>query len=239
MRQPCVERDSRLSLLACALAAERFPELGLVDPAAARLARRLDVDARGVPDRDLREAAVRAAAFDDVVRDFARRRPGGVVLSLHPGFSTRSSRVDDDAVRFVDLDPPPVAAAKSRLMPTSARHAVAACGDLACPGWMRLLAGAPDVPFLLLSEGALVRSGPRVADAFVTSASRWAPAGVEVVLDLGAMAPRDDDARRASSLRLAAPDGAARYPRLRRFASATPGARDLAPTDVVVHLRFV
>jgi O-methyltransferase involved in polyketide biosynthesis len=214
-----IAEDDVLSLAGRAVARTRFPDIGLSDPCAEELLRALDVDVSRFDEPRLRVAAVRTAVLDGVVRDFFARHPDGLAVAVFPGLCTRFSRVDNGQLRWVDLDPPPLARFKSQnhLYPEGGRHVLAACCSLACTGWMTRLRDAVDVPVLLVASGIMSRHPAAAIDAFFTDAAKNLPAGTEILFDYDVCRPvRAASLRDRACLEIATDAGQiARYPRLR------------------------
>lgn len=97
--------------------------------------------------------AVRTKVFDDCVRAFLVRAPGGVVVNLGCGLDTRFARMDNGTCRWYDLDLPEVIELRKRFFEETERHRSIASSVLEVE-WMRRLADAhPGRPFLFLAEG--------------------------------------------------------------------------------------
>ncbi|AUX45324.1 O-methyltransferase-related protein [Sorangium cellulosum] len=256
MTSAAVPRDVVLSLVGRAAARSRFPELGLSDPWAEAMAATLDLDPAGFDERALRTEAVRTMAVDRLVRRFFARSPHGLAVALNAGLCTRFSRVDNGTLRWVDLDPPPVADFKCAHRPSqpSDRHAIARRCSLACTGWMDCLRGAGDVPTLVIAEGALERQPHALVDAFFTKTSARLPRGTELIVDCEPSPPLRTPPGQRVCLEIPTPDGSvARYPRLRAIgADDAAAAPPRPPREVsrehrlprggespsVLHLRF-
>lgn len=223
-----VHEEDVVTLASCALARRRFPELGFADPAAEDVLAKVAFDVAGLDEPRLRAAAIRTMVVDELVRHFFARHPGGLAVALFAGLSTRFARVDDGALRWVEVDVPPMAALKRRVLDPSDRHLLAACNAVECAGWLRILEQVDDVPTLLVAEGGLLREHPCMRDAFFTRAVRDLPAGVELVLDHDVRAPLRPASFGRAAASLEASDGAGawtRYPRLRFVSPAEYGAR--------------
>jgi O-methyltransferase involved in polyketide biosynthesis len=75
-------------------------------------------------------AAVRTEIFDEVACDFLRRHPAATIVNLGAGLCTRFYRLDNEQVRWVELDFAPVIELRRRLFPDSDRHFSLACSAL-------------------------------------------------------------------------------------------------------------
>ncbi|MBX3185367.1 MAG: hypothetical protein KF819_00065 [Labilithrix sp.] len=209
-----VPEDMVLSLASRALARRRFPDLGFCDPVAEDVCDKLDLDLDRFDERRLRAVAVHTMVVDDLVRGFFARHPQGLAVALFPGLCTRFSRVDNGSLRWIDLEPPALAAFEHEILEPCDRHIIASCCSFGCTKWMSCLRDAADVPMLLIAEGGLMRAAPDVRDAFFTRASACLPAGTELVLD----GDPSRMLRRASRASLAISDGEGgftRFPRIR------------------------
>ena len=110
-----VEETLMIPLWGRAVATQRG---GLIDdPAAVDLVGRLEYDfesklnhARAI----MPMLAVRAARFDEAVRDFIDRHPDGVVVELGCGIDTRWERCNGSRVDWFDLDMPAVISLRRR-----------------------------------------------------------------------------------------------------------------------------
>jgi O-methyltransferase involved in polyketide biosynthesis len=155
---------------------------------------------------------------DTLVREFFERHPGGLAVGLLPGLCTRFSRVDNGALRWLDLESAEIAAFKSGLLRTPDRHVIAQCCSIACAGWMKLLADAGDMPILIVAQGGFRRAPIEVRDAFITNAALHLPAGVELVIEYDAHAPLRPSSLRNGGASLSTLDASgawATYPRIR------------------------
>jgi O-methyltransferase involved in polyketide biosynthesis len=75
-------------------------------------------------------AAIRTEIFDDVARDFLRRHPAATIVNLGAGLCTRFDRLDNEQVRWIELDFAPVIELRRRLFPDTDRHVSLACSAL-------------------------------------------------------------------------------------------------------------
>ncbi len=211
-----VHPDEIVALVGRARAADMFPELGDFDPRAQQMLAELAIDETTLDPRCVRAAVVRTLVIDGLVRDFFARHPDGLAIGLYAGLCTRFFRVDNRALRWVDVDPSDVAAFKVAQGWPSERHWVASACSLTCTCWMDLLSAAPDVPTLLVSENGLRHLPRRDVDLFLTRVSARMPRGTELVVACDRALPlrvSRTDARRAR-LELAIDGAVARYTRL-------------------------
>lgn len=252
-----MHEDEAISLVGRALARVRFPDLGFADPAAEELLATLDLDPDRFDERRLRAATVRTMVVDDLVRAFFERHPSGLAVSLFPGLCTRFSRVDNGALRWLEIEDPQLAAFKCRCVQPSDRHVVAPSG--AVGGYaerLRDIRKAHDGPAVLIVQGGVLGILADARDAFLMEAVQHLPSGAELVIDYDVRAPlRPSSGKERASLE--AIDGAGewvRYPRVRFVRSHEYAVRlehDLAGLNAVsrlfrgrgvpsvAHLRFV
>lgn len=223
-----VHEDDVVTLASCALARSRFPELGFADPVAEDVLARVAVETDRFDEARLRASALRTMLVDELVRHFFARHPGGLGVALFSGLSTRFARIDDGALRWVEIDVPAVAGLKRRVLDPCERHVLAACNAVECAGWLRLLEQVDDVPTLLVAQGGLLREHPCMRDAFFARAVRHLPPGVEIVLDHDVRAPLRPASFGRAAASLEVSDGAGawtRYPRLRFVPPSEYGTR--------------
>jgi O-methyltransferase involved in polyketide biosynthesis len=115
-----------------------------------RLYRKL---ARGrFPRTAVTTVALRIRHFDQVVEAFLEREPEGVVVSLGCGLSNRRSRVDNGAMRWVDLDLPAVIQLRQGHFDDTERIRSIAKSVLEFD-WMDGLPDDPGERFLFVAEG--------------------------------------------------------------------------------------
>lgn len=82
------------------------PDAMLRDPEAERIYRAIACDCQrsvGWPDAS---HAVRSLQFDEVVRNWMRRRPGGTAVELVCGLEKQFPRIDDGRVQWLRVDMP-------------------------------------------------------------------------------------------------------------------------------------
>lgn len=213
-----VHAEDAGSLVACAVASRSFPDLEFSDPLAEQILAELDLEPARFDERSLRASIVRTMVVDELVREFFERHPSGLAVSLLPGLCTRFSRIDNGALRWLDLEPAEIAAFKRELFHAPERHIIATCCSIECSGWMKLLADAGDMPVLLVAQGGFRRAPIDVRDAFFTNAAVHLPTGTEIVIEYDAHAPLRPSSLRDACASLSTPDVSgewAIYPRIR------------------------
>ncbi|WP_037608605.1 class I SAM-dependent methyltransferase [Streptacidiphilus rugosus] len=138
------------------------PDPVLEDPWAMELCRRLDYPfvARFGPAYGLlaQSIALRAAAFDGVVRAFLREFPYGTVVALGEGLETAFWRVDNGRVQWLTVDLPEPLRVRETLLPAEGRRRVLAC-DARDPRWTGAV--PPARPTLVTAQGLLMYLRPQ------------------------------------------------------------------------------
>jgi O-methyltransferase involved in polyketide biosynthesis len=101
-------------------------------------------------------AAVRTEIFDDVTRGFIQRHPAGTIVNLGAGPCTHFYRLDNEQVRWVELDFEPVIELRRRLFPDNEQHVSLACSALDFT-WLNTVKQLPlqDSSVLFIAEGML------------------------------------------------------------------------------------
>jgi O-methyltransferase involved in polyketide biosynthesis len=138
----------------------RRADTAFADPEAERIADRLHADlARYTQEWHVVEVVVgRTAIFDRAVRRWLVDHPGGRVVSLGAGLCTRFHRVDDDLVRWLDVDLPDVIALKRQVVTETDRYRLFA-GSVLDDGWLDAVDATPSAAppaTLFVAEGLLM-----------------------------------------------------------------------------------
>ena len=187
-----VEETLMIPLWGRAIATQRG---GLIDdPAAVDLVGRLEYDfelklnhARAIAPM----LAVRAARFDEAVRDFIDRHPDGVVVELGCGLDTRWERCNGSRVDWFDLDMPAVISLRQRYFQDGERRRMLSA-PLQDTAW-RDLVGPRERPFLFVAEAVLYYLEPADVGQFLRSIAAGFPFS-SIVFDTigtGAMSRQD------------------------------------------------
>jgi O-methyltransferase involved in polyketide biosynthesis len=116
---------------------------------------------------------VRGILYDAWASEFLARHPGGTIVELGAGLSTRFERIDDGRARWVDVDLPDAMELRRRHVTPSERRALVAASVLD-PAWPAAVARAAPGPYFFVCEGVLMYLEPaevrallvRIADAF-------------------------------------------------------------------------
>jgi O-methyltransferase involved in polyketide biosynthesis len=101
------------------------PDRVLHDPMAVELAERIDYpfeERFGSSAGWAQWQALRARTFDREIRRFLHDHPDGTVVALGEGLETQLWRVDNDRLRWVSVDLPPVIELRQRLLPSTPRQ---------------------------------------------------------------------------------------------------------------------
>ena len=143
-----VEETLMILLWARAIATQRG---GLIDdPAAVELVERLEYDFKsklGHARSMMPMLEVRAARFDEAVREFVDRHPDDAVVELGCGLDTRWERCTGDRVDWFDLDLDAVIQVRRRYFQDGERRTMLAASPQDA-AWHDLI-GPRDRPFLL------------------------------------------------------------------------------------------
>lgn len=133
-----VQRTLLLPLWGRAVEADR-PQPLLVDRPAADLVGRLHYDfatiAASIPTVVRLSWVARALHVDRAVKAYVADRPAATVVNLGCGLDTTFQRVDNDTMRWIDLDLPDVIALRSDLLPSGQRQRALA-GSVLDLGWI-------------------------------------------------------------------------------------------------------
>lgn len=98
---------------------------------------------------------LRGLLYDRWVGDFLKRHPGGTVVELGAGLSTRFERIDNGSARWVDVDLPDAIALRRRHFATAPRRTLVAASVLDAD-WPDAVARAAPGPYYFVSEGMLM-----------------------------------------------------------------------------------
>lgn len=145
------------------------------DPEAERIAQQLEADLAffGQEWTQVEVVVGRTAIFDRGVKEFMAAHPGGQVVSLGAGLCTRFHRLDDGAVRWLDVDLPDVMEIKSKLLPATDRYRHFA-GSVLDDLFLDQIAPGP---VLFVAEGLLMYFDPADVASLLTRLARRSPGG--------------------------------------------------------------
>lgn len=219
LSQLALPRAAVRTLAAAATSAELCPELGLHDPAAARLFTELGGNRSAFGTGELRCAAFRTQVVDQLTENFFERNPRALGVGLWPLLGTRSHRFGSQL--WVDVDAPPVADLRRRFLPSRPgwlQQASCLCNA----AWVDGLGGGPSRRRLFVMDESVLPLNAEVMMRVLDAISRGGGVGSELIVAFDAHAPlrQVQPFQRKSALELvfASATGAeqlVRYPRLR------------------------
>ncbi|HEU4658022.1 MAG TPA: class I SAM-dependent methyltransferase [Capillimicrobium sp.] len=162
----------------------RRPDAVIDDPRAVELLETIDYpfDERFGPSQgpQAQWQALRARCFDDQVRDFMGRCPGGTVVALGEGLETGFWRVDDGRVRWLTVDLPETLAVRRELLgddPPRRRSIACSATD---ERWIDEV--DPSDGVLVTAQGLLMYLRREEVDGIVRACARRLP-GATLVFD--------------------------------------------------------
>ncbi|MGA3162096.1 MAG: class I SAM-dependent methyltransferase [Terracidiphilus sp.] len=127
----------------------------LKDPKAVEMVQSIDWDFRRFNQwRRIVGCVMRTAIFDDVVKSFLNRHPGGTVVEIGAGLNTRFERLDNGTVHWFDLDLPDTVELRRRFFTDSERRVTLAASILD-PGWMAAVRQSPG-PHCFVAEAVFI-----------------------------------------------------------------------------------
>jgi len=194
------------TLAAAASSGERWPWLPR-DPEAERLWSALGVARGAVADGAMVAAARRTRSIDRLARRWSARHPGGTIVEVGAGLSTRHARLADLDATFVTVDEPALAALRRSLFTSRPRRRVVAA-ELEDRAWCRRVV-AVDRRVLTLIPDALVDLHPDDAVDLLLALAAELPAGSPIVVAHGSRTRLQvaDATSRTPTLTVRAPSG--------------------------------
>ncbi len=153
----------------------RHPEPILRDEKAAEIVAALDYDFQRFEHRGVDPVGYcsRAAVMDQLVREFLQGHPQAVVVEIGAGLDARFERVDNGAVRWVDLDLPEAMGLRRRFFQESPRRKMIAVSVLE-EDWLEEIAVEEPSSLLLVAEGVFYFfTEGQLRELFARFASRW------------------------------------------------------------------
>lgn len=160
--------------LHCRAGEARRAGTALPDPRAVALVDAVDYPFEQRFGRPHASLALRAACFDEQVRDFLRAHPDGSVVSLGEGLETQFWRVDNGRVRWLSVDLPEAVEVRRALLPDQDRLRTLACSALD-QRWMDEV--DPSRGVLVLAQGLLMYFTAEESMRLVASCARRFPGG--------------------------------------------------------------
>ncbi|WP_228980727.1 class I SAM-dependent methyltransferase [Streptomyces sp. DH12] len=156
----------------------------LPDPQAVRLVNQLDFPFRqrlGRPRPWVAQIlALRALAFDGVVRAFLSARPGGTVIALGEGLETTFWRVDNGQVCWVSVDLAGPLELRTRVLPHGTRQRLVSC-DVSSDSdsrWMDMV--DPSHGVLVTAQGLLMYLDAARVHQLIAACAESFPGGMMV-----------------------------------------------------------
>lgn len=132
--------------------------------------------------RSLLGSVLRTLIFDDWVRAFLARHPGGTVVEIGTGLNTRFERLDNGAVRWFDVDLPDVIDLRRHFFADDERRTMIACSVLD-HSWADVVRES-DGPYLIISEAVLLYLSEEDVRTALSLISSNFP-GAELAFDTG------------------------------------------------------
>jgi O-methyltransferase involved in polyketide biosynthesis len=136
------------------------PDRVLHDPMAVELVKTIDYpfeERFGASAGWAQWQALRARTFDREIRRFLHDHPDGTVVALGEGLETQLWRVNNDRLRWVSVDLPPVIELRQRLLPSSPRQELVA-SSVIDGAWFDEIAGKRGA--LVTAQGLLMYLQP-------------------------------------------------------------------------------
>ncbi|MGW4370560.1 class I SAM-dependent methyltransferase [Nocardia takedensis] len=118
--------------------------------------------------------AIRALAFDGVVREFLDEHPRGTVVALAEGLQTSYWRLGSTDCRWLSVDLPEVVSIREQLLPSEPNIVSVGASALEL-GWAEHV--TPDEPVLITAEGLLYYLDEPSALDLITECARRFPGG--------------------------------------------------------------
>jgi O-methyltransferase involved in polyketide biosynthesis len=151
------------------------PDCVLHDPMAVELVQAIDYpfeERFGASAGWAQWQALRARTFDREIRRFLHDYPDGTVVALGEGLETQLWRVNNNQVRWVSVDLPPVIELRQRLLPSSPRQELVA-SSVVDGAWLDELGGKRGA--LVTAQGLLMYLRPeQVHELIAACATRIA-----------------------------------------------------------------
>ncbi|MFI1920053.1 class I SAM-dependent methyltransferase [Nocardia sp. NPDC020380] len=131
----------------------RKPHGLLRDEQAVRIVDSIDYDFSKFDGPSILITALRACVFDAWTREFLTAHPGGTVVELGAGLSSRFDRLDNGSCHWFDLDLPEVIELRGRFFTDTERRRMITASILDAE-WLDEIAESPG-PYLFIAEGVL------------------------------------------------------------------------------------
>ena len=174
----------------------------LKDSKAAEMVQSIDWDFRRFNQkRRIVGASLRAAIFDEWVRDFLRLHPSGTVVEIGSGLNTRFERLDNGGVHWFDLDLPDVIELRRKFFADSGRRVTLAASVLDSD-WLDAVRRSPG-PYCFVAEGVFLYLTEQEVKAALAQIARNFPRA-SIAFDTGNRKAMDHQNQDAARLKFAA-----------------------------------
>ena len=155
----------------------------LIDPRAVEIAGAIDWDFTRFHQRKrVVGCVVRTVMFDEFVRNFLERHPGGTVVEIGAGLNTRFERLDNGRVHWFDLEMPAVAELRRQFFRDTERRTTLA-GSIVGSDWIDAVRRAP-APYFFVAETVLIYLPEEDVRAALAQIAREFP-GASIAFDTG------------------------------------------------------
>lgn len=160
--------------LHCRAGEARRPGTALPDPRAVATADAVRYPFEQRFGRPHASLALRAACFDEQVRQFLRSHPDGTVVALGEGLETQFWRVDNGRVRWLSVDLPEAVEVRRELLPDEDRLRTLPCSALD-ERWMDQV--DPSAGVLVVAQGLLMYFTEQESLRLIASCAHRFPGG--------------------------------------------------------------
>lgn len=160
--------------LHCRAGEARRPGTALPDPRAVATAEAVHYPFEQRFGRPHASLALRAACFDEQVRQFLRSHPDGTVVALGEGLETQFWRVDNGRVRWLSVDLPEAVEVRRKLLPDEDRLRTLACSALD-ERWMDQV--DPSGGVMVVAQGLLMYFTEQESLRLIASCAHRFPGG--------------------------------------------------------------
>jgi O-methyltransferase involved in polyketide biosynthesis len=152
----------------------------LVDPESVRICDAIDYDFEGHFGEPVGSFAARAVQIDRLLKQWLKRHPDGLVVSLGEGLETQAGRVDNGRVRWITVDLPAAIELRAHFLPSSKRFRNVAA-NVSDSGWIDEIEAGLDV-FVVVQGLFMYLEPDRVKSLFIQIVDHFP--GAEIVLDV-------------------------------------------------------
>jgi O-methyltransferase involved in polyketide biosynthesis len=159
----------------------RRPDSVLDDPKAVELVDSIDYPFERFGGGQLAQwHALRVARFDEEIRGFLARNPGGTIAALAEGLETQFWRVDDGLLRWVTVELPETLEVRRRLLPDDPPRRRSVASSALDHRWMdEVLDGAGAANGVLITaQGLLMYLRPPEVEELIAACAERFPGGM-------------------------------------------------------------